>query len=586
MSDAAARLPNLYQLLGLAPLESDSSKIAAAIKRLQKPEGQDAAAGAAELQRSQKVVALAQKYLLDPQRKAAYDQQWKAVYQAGPTATQPAAAKTPPEKSAQTKSSPVKAAPAKAAVASVATASPVSPSSPAWDYTRLDALLPTGDPQAAFDMASFLRTGGESRDPLVAQADLDKLIALLSGAVGSAGESSAAVAPMVQPLEAGAIASEEAGGSGLSISPGPRRAESLAPSGGLARRMRQRKQRALVFGGGALAAGLIGLVLLGVYLFSPKSDSADVEVARAASGKPAPKPTPMRGGLPKIDLAAAPALPDTQADGSPAGSGLPKPGEGALSLQVDVPMAAESKPEPKPKPDPQPKPEPETKPGPKPDPEPKPDPKPEPNPEPKPEPTAEPKPEPVPAADPELTGQEKAAWQKGMTKARDLIGAHKFEAAEQQLADLKSAAKTSQQRGQLERLEQVLGLVKDFRQAMQHAIAGLGAAETFKIGKSTVASFVEGDDEKITVRVAGQRRSYPLEEAPVPLGLGLADLKLDVESPTTLACKGAYIVTHENNRMTLDQGKQMLQAAADAGAITPELAKFYEDDYSLAKPAN
>jgi hypothetical protein len=211
-----------------------------------------------------------------------------------------------------------------------------------------------------------------------------------------------------------------------------------------------------------------------------------------------------------------------------------------------------------------------------------------------PKPAAEPASEsqqPAPVmADAKLSRQDKQAWQAGMNEAKKLIGEHDFEGAEQKLAQLRQMAKTAVQREQLSRIEQIGGLVKEARQAISDAITGMAAAETVKIGTSTVASFIEGDQSKITIRVSGERRSYAIEEMPVPLGLALMDLKLDMAQATTLARKGAYIVmycaTHPSNKTMLPRGKQMLDDAAAAGAITPELAKFYEDDTSLAAVGN
>jgi hypothetical protein len=329
-----------------------------------------------------------------------------------------------------------------------------------------------------------------------------------------------------------------------------------------------------------LAVGIGGLALLGVFLFNRPMQNSAAQVAQHT--KPVP---PRRSGLPKVDLANAPASPTAPTDKTPAASGLPKPGEGPMNLVASAEPAAMDPATPTPatptattSPTPTP-----TAPIPAPAATPTPTPTPATAAEPKPTGDAKPEAPAAPAAEPELTSDEKKAWEKGMTQAKDLIGKQDFTAAEERLAELKPTAKTTVQRGQLERLEQVLGFVKDIRQAMVDAIASLGPADTFKIGSSTMAAFVEGNAQKITVRVSGERRSYPLEEIPVAMAIGLVDLKLDVAHATTLARKGAYIVMHPKNKTTLERGKQMLQEAADAGAISQELAKFYEDDYSLGQ---
>lgn len=577
MSDApSSRLPNLYQLLALAGPEESRETIESAVSRALERAASVQATGAssprapAEAERLRKLAALAQKFLLDPERKASYDAQWRAVYQ--------------PSKPA---------APAPAAAAAAAAAAPS-----ASRASRFESLLPAGDPQAPFDMAAFL-SSSQTRDPAAAEADLNKLIALLSGEQAASHLSTAAVDSANGIVQARLADPAADGGlpAGLKLPPGSG-GESAAPAMVLAKRLQKKKQRALVLGGLGLAAGLVGLAVLGTMLLGEGTPSKSGTLAQGT----APKPRPVRGsGLPQVKLDGSASSETSQApDGAamesglaqpPVGSGLPQPGQGDAQLSIDVAPDVPSAPQNMPSASPAAA------------------------------PTAapaaaevaqaaaptagsaaasEPKPAGEPAsesqqpapvmADAKLSRQDKQAWQAGMNEAKKLIGEHDFEGAEQKLAQLRQMAKTAVQREQLSRIEQIGGLVKEARQAISDAITGMAAAETVKIGTSTVASFIEGDQSKITIRVSGERRSYAIEDMPVPLGLALMDMKLDMAQATTLARKGAYIVmfcaTHPSNKTMLPRGKQMLDDAAAAGAITPELAKFYEDDTSLAAVGN
>ncbi len=141
------RIPNLYLLLGLSPLESDRQSITAALKKIAaklkaaKDSGQTAQAD--EQARLQKLLTLGQQVLLDPSKKEQYDAQWQTVY-----------------------------GQARMAVA--------QPSKNQWSMGTLETLLPEGDPHAPFDMAEYLRSS-QVRDPAIAEADLNKLITLLGG---------------------------------------------------------------------------------------------------------------------------------------------------------------------------------------------------------------------------------------------------------------------------------------------------------------------------------------------------------------------------------------------------------------------
>ena len=584
MSDA--RLPNLYQLLGITSLESDRGKIETAVKRLlqraAERTGSDATAHAAEFQRIQKIAALARKYLLDPKLKPAYDQQWKAAYQlsAKPAKSATAAAVVEPPAPATTTTTgttattslkPMSTATAVAARAAEAQAF-------VWDTSRLDQLLPGGDPQAPFDMAAYLRSA-DTRDPAAAEADLNKLIGLLSeGATAEEGQA-AHCSDDDEPTAAQPSAVTRATSS--AVSP-------FTSTATLAKRMQKKKQQSLLIGGIALATGLLGLAVLGVFLMQGTSNDI---ASGLADNNPRADAAARASRLPRDDSSTASGqLQETTSDQPVVGSGLPRPGAGNATLAIDseMPIANQQRPSeatqsadsaspqaaandsasatPAPLtpavgaglPDKQP----ENK---------QPDNK-----------TAETMPPDTKLPDASLTAAEKQAWADGMLEAKKLIANHDFEAAQQKLDSLKASAKTAQQRGQWERLGQVNELMRDARQAIVAAISALDAAETFKIGKSTVASFIEGDASKITVQISGRDQSYALPEMPVAMGLALIDLKLDVAHANSLARKGAYIMLHPKNTLALQRGRQMLNEAADAGAISAELAKFYEDDYSLS----
>lgn len=589
MSENSSRLPNLYQLLGVDPLEADRGKVITAIQKAQarltaadqQPLNSD------ERARLQKVIALAEKYLLDTQRKAAYDHEWQSVYRAARSSVQVAArAAAPAAESARARAADL--ASAKRSVATVTT----------WDTSHLAKLLPQGDPHAAFDMAAFLR-GTESRDP-AAESDLRTLVGLLSG---ESDDGRPVQNAQSSDLQHGFTNSEPLDVASRNIGVVlPARGASPSALAGHAERMRKKKQRAVAAGGSLLLVAVGGVLLLGVYLYNQPLQRQSSAEALASAAKPTPRPS----GLPQVNLA-----PMTKAEGdrktAPTGSGLPQPGSGAPALEIQTapldpinalptspqptsaqpnspqptsaPAMAESPAGTAPNPTatsattsappsaetttaPATSSEPSTTPG---------------------------STEPATSAantDVKLTREDKEVWQKGMTEAKEAIASWQFDRADKRLVELKEKAKTALQREQLERLQTVSGFVKEFRKAMIDAIAGLGAAETFKIGSSTIASFVEGDETKITVRVSGDRRSYALKDVPVNMGVALANLKLDSAQASAVARRGAYILMHPKNSGMLKQGKQMLQEAAAAGAISQELAHFYEDDYSLSQLPN
>src|SRR5690606_356863 len=83
---ASGRFLDLYALLGLSPLEPDQARIRQSLQRLAsqiQERSQTAAQDAhsqSQVRRARKLFELGKSQLLDPTRKAKYDQQWTAVY--------------------------------------------------------------------------------------------------------------------------------------------------------------------------------------------------------------------------------------------------------------------------------------------------------------------------------------------------------------------------------------------------------------------------------------------------------------------------------------------------------------------------
>ena len=610
MSDTQ-RLPNLYQLLGLNGLENKTEKISAAIKRAQAKVDalKSDAERTADAARLQKVVALGQKYLLSPALKSIYDAQWESIYgsAAAPNANSVAAPKVA-NQVARTVATQVTESVA-ASVATVAStsasatgASATSTNELSWDMSSLEALLPAADPHAPFQMAEYLRTS-QVRDPLAAEADLRKLISLLGGELAPTNEPSVGQTISLHQLSTTAdVNSQES----LSSEGGVSLPRSTNPSAGaaLAKRMRQKRQRALLLGGSLLAAAVAGLGLFSLYLNQP-STKATEPVAQVPPKQTRTAPAADESKEATIDKPAENAPPSIT-------TGLIQPGENVKPLEIQAtplpkpdamatpdkaamePMKPAAQPEPT-KPEPT-KPEP-TKPEPtKPEPT-KPEPtKPEPTkPEPtKPEPTPEPakpatepaKPEPEPAkpsaADVKLTNKEKKVWQDDMKRVRAGLSKLDPAASEQQLESLKPLCKTAEQQSQLATLQQAAGLIRKAREALVTGISGLESAQTFMVGNSTEVAFVEGDETRIIVRVAGGRKEYKLEAIPAGIAVTIMKMKPNVVDVNLEAAMGAYIMVQtKNNSGTTTQGKQLLEDAAGLGAISKELAQFYAEDYKL-----
>ena len=619
-SDGKAQepLPDLYRLLGLAPLEADATKIQRGLLAMQK-KGEAVQNSDPKLaQRAAKIVALGKKTLLDADRKSAYDRAWTKAFgvpnAAGATITKPSVTTT------QVAASPVEALPEAIPVAVVAQAvaakavehvasktepqarsqsqePEASTSELEWDLEELESLLPSEDPRAPFDLGGFLRYSVTlpETNPI---ADYDKLQSFLGGTATAtmtspASISAAELMPEYSRLK-GPLETEESADTDDSlaeqfaapkIAAAKRTSAAARPpvlptaSGGIAQQIRRKRSQAMLLTVGGIAGALV--LVFGIMFYLVMQGSGDkVETTELAQAlrektKPAAEATaaaqatepnmtaPVQGsGLPKVggldgniaseqpnpnmmedmtkDPASSLAAPSPNAPSPPASNNAAVPSLPAESLPAES-MA--TKPESESAPEAQP---------------------------------ATPAPEVV------LTAAEKMAWSKSMKELLKTIGAQNFKLAKEQVTASESLAKTAIQKEQLKRLGTVAKLAEEYHQFLVDAVTSLGPAETFKIGGSSEASFIEGNETAVSLKIRGRATTFAFTELQIGVANGLVDLKMDREHPTSLARKAAFALVHpKSNNLALKAAREQMIAAAAAGAVETDLPNVFDDDYSL-----
>jgi hypothetical protein len=286
-SDGAGdSIPDLYKLLSLSALESDHSQIERALMSLQK-----SLAKAQDPKQSQKIsriISLATKNLLDPQRKQIYDKAWVKVFGATQLVT-----------------------------ASVA----VEVSEPTWDLAELETHLPVEDPRAAFDLGQFFKTSASLPEQSTVEADFEKLCTILGGTCASEG----AVFSSVRPIPP--IQTEEMKRPSSNVTPilPPRKSPLTGAKSdpmAVAKQLRRQRSRSTLI---AVLGMLVAVGVVFAVAFSLINNRQQV----ASSNRP-----PIIEQLPKnaaSDLPAAQGVPNQQ----PLGSGLPKvPGIESLAANV------------------------------------------------------------------------------------------------------------------------------------------------------------------------------------------------------------------------------------------------------------
>ena len=540
--NAHEQVPDLYRLLGLTPLEADPAKIQRALLAMQKKVEAAQKSDLKLAQRAAKVVALGKKNLLEAERKLAYDRSWaKAFGSAEPNVLAQAQSVMSAEPAAEAKTPELE-----------------------WDLDELESYLPAEDPRSPFDLGGFLRYSS-SLPESNPTADYEKLQSYLGGtatATIAAPESISAAVLLSEYAEADYKSQPEDLQEHF-VAPKKSVAPLRVPPGGIAKHIRRKRSRAMWLSIGGIA-GVLALAFGIAFFFltnppEPKTDSS--QLAQAIPGKNKPKVNNAR-----LNAEVSTESVSVQGSGLPKVAGLdgqsgPKPNmrEGMVPENATMQPA-----EPMPAPVTTPDAPPATTP-------------------PATTPAPAPTPDPPPAAA-TLTDAEKSTWSKAMKEVLKTLGMQDFKAAKEQVTAAAGLAKTQLQRDQLKRLTSVAKLTEEFHGFLVDAINGLGAAETFKVGRSLEASFVEGSATAISVKIRGNVQTFALTELQIGLAMGLVDLKMDTEHPNSLARKAAFTLVHpKTNALALKAAREQMAAAAAAGAVDADMRTVFDEDYSLKK---
>ncbi len=561
-SRSQEQLPDLYKLLGLAPLESDLTKIQRALLAMHKKFEAAEASNPSVAQRAARIVASGKKNLLNAERKSAYDRAWTKAFGLQSPAEDLAAARVP-------------------ALKSTSEVLGTQPLEMDWDLEELESLLPAEDPRAAFDLGGFLRQSASMPESNLA-GDYEKLRSFLGGTATApieAPKSISATELMRQPTSATEPDSFDSGESehfeqfvatSIATATSPRIASASS-----IKQIQRKRNRAMLISVGSIAAVVAVAFVAMFYWVSQKPDTA-TEFAQSSQVK-----TENGQSLPKVDL-SQPA--DSPEELIPVGgSGLPKVAgldgevvakpnmmEAMDSVSSSPPATAPAQPVESPMSSPATNPaamQPASPPA---------------EPQPAEPQTAESQPTDVPPPDPELKPAEKLAWSKAMKETLKTLGMQNFNAATEQLAASEKLARTQLQREQHRRLSTIATLTEEFHGFLVDAVTGLGAAETFKVGRSLEASFIEGNEKEVSVKIRGQIQTFALTELQIGLAMGLVDLKMDTEHPTSLARKAAFALVHpKTNGLALKSAREQMVAAAAAGAVEPDMPDVFEENYLL-----
>lgn len=171
-----------------------------------------------------------------------------------------------------------------------------------------------------------------------------------------------------------------------------------------------------------------------------------------------------------------------------------------------------------------------------------------------------------------------------LKQARLALSEQAIDEAETEVTKAESLAVLPEHRQLVERLRMAIEHVKVFRQSLAEAVSKLEAAETIKVGTSTVVAIVETFPDKLTVRVNGANRSYPLAEMPAGLAAAILDVKRVGGQPDNRLLKAMSVATRKGaGEEEIAQAREWLAEAQGSDDNAAELLSFLDDTYELVQ---
>ena len=242
------------------------------------------------------------------------------------------------------------------------------------------------------------------------------------------------------------------------------------------------------------------------------------------------------------------------------------------------------------RPTPPPVPRPTPQPVPRPTPEPVDPPQPPPPlPMPTPPPTP-PKPTPIPVPptpDPEskpLTAPEKAQLAAAFKMVRTALSERNFSVAAEQMKIADGLARTPEFEAMYLRLNLLVKYTMSFDRLLKKSLSEMQAGTELKIGTSTLAAVVEVTEERITLKVAGVLKRYPVEEMSKGLVLGIAQTKFDMQRSGSVMAVGTYLATRKGSTdADRQKARDLWQQAVGMGSQIGDLAEVLNDTYDFMK---
>ena len=128
---------------------------------------------------------------------------------------------------------------------------------------------------------------------------------------------------------------------------------------------------------------------------------------------------------------------------------------------------------------------------------------------------------------------------------------------------------------------QLITHVSSYWNALESELARLDAGTEIEIGGSLII-VVEKTSRELTIRAAGENKTYPIDKLPLALATTLADRWFDPNDDSTKVIRGAMMAV--NPKYSKAEVREIWRAAEVSGDVDLEgLDAVLDDDYQLTE---
>lgn len=164
--------------------------------------------------------------------------------------------------------------------------------------------------------------------------------------------------------------------------------------------------------------------------------------------------------------------------------------------------------------------------------------------------------------------------EKLLGDVRTSLANQDVETAREQLAQAVAAAASEADRRAIGRVSQLADYLQEFWRVMGQIVAGLQSTEVIAVGDTYVA-VVESSAESLTLKAAGEIRTYRLTRIPAPLVVALAEKRFGTD-PASKVILGTYLAVEPEADLARARRlwQEAIAAGIDVAGLLDELDRF------------